>query len=726
MGASSTLLKLLEQDSEVLAGMVDKFARLTKKSQIHVFCFWESQKSDVATVLQKALPFKTPGFKSMEYIVDKHHATYDGVDNLRLASDHFKLNKYSGPKDENFRTVANEIKTAADKAMGIIKSRQSTARQALINDKTYRALINTLGKGFSDTEATIKGTYTGSKGDEPSKIVVDKECYKQWKEQDTLQVIWVHGAAGTGQGSIASSIISVINKTKAEESMVTSFFCDQSDENRRSLQAMLRLLIRQVIETDQDLAVKLLTDSKKSKSVTKQDYDPDALQKVSVLWDALQAMAKEITGGCIYVVLHGIDQLSAESLEQFLQYMKELPDKGTTLDEDVEVSPIKWLLFSRSGRPNIGKCLTSKAHEVKVDDPVNAKYVSDALRAIITARIDELELSAPLSYFVKRHIHYRAEGNSIYVSLVVQELKNALDSGMRKHSEIRALLESLPFGLTDMFEHVRKRILRPTAEGVEYTKEILRCLVLAQRAPTLRELAIMADLPEEHRQDLEQLKIYLIRCGAFIALRGNPLDEDNMKVEWIEIAAQDHLKSSAKEELALDAERKSIQHGIIALRCLEYVYSITGLHGAAETIGNVDDEARQEDNESEDLEHENEEDIEHDAEQHDEEDSSKVENAPTEAGNEEDDQEFDKDEPLSYPVQYWIEHAKLAPVDVIEEFRMSHAFWEQESAARQEWWSFNDSMHVEPNQTNVSPLHVATIGEFPAFVDYCKHTNPAA
>jgi hypothetical protein len=64
--------------------------------------------------------------------------------------------------------------------------------------------------------------------------------------------------------------------------------------------------------------------------------------------------------------------------------------------------------------------------------------------------VDELELSSPLTYFIKRHIHSRAEDNYIYVSLVIQEIKNARSSGMYKHSEIRALLESFPFGLTEM------------------------------------------------------------------------------------------------------------------------------------------------------------------------------------------------------------------------------------------------------------------------------------
>ena len=59
MGVPSSLLKLLEKDSEALIRMLDEFVRLSNDAQIRVFCFFESQKSDIAALLMKGLPFKT-------------------------------------------------------------------------------------------------------------------------------------------------------------------------------------------------------------------------------------------------------------------------------------------------------------------------------------------------------------------------------------------------------------------------------------------------------------------------------------------------------------------------------------------------------------------------------------------------------------------------------------------------------------------------------------------
>ncbi|KAF2113923.1 hypothetical protein BDV96DRAFT_104723 [Lophiotrema nucula] len=120
MGYTSTMMKLLEKDSATLLKMLDEFVRLCNDAQIRVFCFYEALSSDIASVLIKGLPFRTP-----ELVVDKDSATYPGVDSLELFSDHFQLNKYTGPKDEKFAIVSYEIKVTAQRAPGIIKARQN-------------------------------------------------------------------------------------------------------------------------------------------------------------------------------------------------------------------------------------------------------------------------------------------------------------------------------------------------------------------------------------------------------------------------------------------------------------------------------------------------------------------------------------------------------------------------------------------------------------------------
>lgn len=326
-----------------------------------------------------------------------------------------------------------------------------------MEDSTYNAILDALGNGFSDLDKAIKGSVGGSTVNQPS-WVIEADSYKIWKREQETQVLWINGKAGTGQLPIALSVINDLDRTRETPSgtVVASFFCDQGDEMRRSLIGLLKLLVRQVINANRDMAVHLLSDSKKEKrgNISSQAFD---VSSVSTLWSSLQAMMKDPNFGPASFVIYGLEQLSKDSMKELFRYMKDSSAASLTEGSESEGAIIKWVLLSRSGRPDIEKLLKGKSLEISMDDTENAGYVSDALRAEVSARVDELGYSKSLAYFVKRHIHSRAEGNYIYVSLVIQELKN-LDSSSMTHAELRTLLEGFPYGLTDMFEHIRKRV----------------------------------------------------------------------------------------------------------------------------------------------------------------------------------------------------------------------------------------------------------------------------
>lgn len=715
-GTPSSLLKVLEKDSEILRSLLTEFSFMARDAQIRLLCFWEENDSDLVNYMIKGISL----FKSKERIVDQASATIESFESISLMSDHFQLNKYPGPKDGNFTSVSDEIREIASKADSIIKTRQNLLRQSQIDDRTYHSMIDALSKGFVDVEAATKGSYREAKGAKLSSIM-EITSFQQWRTSDTNHVFWIHGKAGTGQGAIASSALEYLKQSLDHNSLVASFFCDQGDRMRRTLKGLLQIIIRQLLDLDQDLSRHLLLDSRGNfKDVGDQTFDPEEMLKIPALWTALKNMAQDLPRSTIYIIVYGIEQLAEDSLEQFLTHIEGTIQPEAATGNSGDVRPIKWLLLNRSGRPSIEKCLKGKVTELDLNDADNCAHVSDDLRAYISVSVDELGLPASLAYFVKRHVYLRAEDNWIYVSLVIRELKNAWKPGYSQHAEIRKLLESFPYGLTNMFEHIRKRILSPQAEGHEYTKEILRCRIVSYVAPTMRELAVMAGLPHEDLEDLEKLKAYIVRCGAFLTLRGNDWDLDNSTVDWIDNSAQEHLTLYAKYDLSLDLN--DMQHGIIALRSLEYIY---------QAIGNED--ISQDNGEQEDLESvadaSNTGSVDVGFGQY-----SPIDDGPqigeaesdvtdTPSVHEEDESENTLDVDLRYPVRYWVEHAKRAPPDVLEEFNFDHPFWEKDSEARQRWWNTIQEVHGMADQEDISPLHMAVILEFPALVDYLISHN---
>ncbi|KAL5117034.1 hypothetical protein ACEQ8H_005121 [Pleosporales sp. CAS-2024a] len=225
-------------------------------------------------------------------------------------------------------------------------------------------------------------------------------------------------------------------------------------------------------------------------------------------------------------------------------------------------------------------------------------------------------------------------------------------------------------------------------------------------------MAVMAGLPMSARDDLESLRASIVRCGAFLTHRGDDWDLANNTVEWINISAQEYLQQYAKDDLGLDM--LGMQHGIIALRCLEYIYEVFAPEPDYEVQYDDAISAVYEDDQK--SEHsQTREDINGEAADKDNGNGSRTRS---------DTASFDADdtnlidECAQYPVRYWVEHAKLAPRDVLDEFNLDHLFWKKDSDARQKWWNLIPDLHTHKNQREVSVLHVGVILNFPALVEY--------
>lgn len=342
----------------------------------------------------------------------------------------------------------------------------------------------------------------------------------------------------------------------------------------------------------------------------------------------------------------------------------------------------------------------------------------------------------------------------------------------------------------------------PQSEGIEYTKEIFRCLILAHRSPTLFELALIADLPQEDRNDETSLRRYITRCGAFVTIS----EIDNETVEWIDVAAKEHLETYAKDQLSLSLT--DVQHGIVALRCLDFVrkYAIvqkeeeadeeppdnqeepdqpdltpigqdasntqvdekpieeedylsqgdqTQTYQASSYSDEYPQQGRQpflhqaqtydgqgydgwpdpeQDYDNQGHEHQNDSfpphiDALNDKDQVIDGQEDPGQPGPTENNRQaelasnsgeiaasEVPEEIQMD--LGYAGECWIQHAKLAPVDVVEEFNLNDEFWVENSRPRNVWWSAYALDNGLAGLADVTTLHIGALSGFSALVDH--------
>ena len=214
-----------------------------------------------------------------------------------------------------------------------------------------------------------------------------------------------------------------------------------------------------MILRNRDLTEHLLDDRKRGKQSVEKSQKHDDLT-MTTLWSNLQNILDDPAVRKAYFIINGLDELDMESRTEFFDLLSPYLEAQSYQKPDIEDSVTKWIFLSRSGRPDIEKTL-SRALVVDMDDKENDDKVNIAVKAEISTQVDKLaklkQYNAGLTYFIKRHIYSRAEGNYIYVNLVIQELKN-LDATQNTVSGIRRQLEDFPYGLTEMFTYIRRRV----------------------------------------------------------------------------------------------------------------------------------------------------------------------------------------------------------------------------------------------------------------------------
>ena len=285
-------------------------------------------------------------------------------------------------------------------------------------------------------------------------------------------------------------------------------------------------------------------------------------------------------------------------------------------------------------------------------------------------------------------------------------------------------------------------------------------MLLAVESPSIFELAMMADLPSDVRFDTEAVKKYIRRCGAFLT---TSIDSEGFEiVEWVDVVAKEHLTTYAKEQLSL--ELNDVQHGLIALRCLETVRDLLEdesddqsddddkcmVGDDANTVSDAmesepaskEDKAQGEDSDDEDTvpgppvagtNVANVDSI--PVEPQEAKTGLKNENAissqPASAGIEPHEQLEVLEKVLTsdyeaqfdyYPVKHWLQHAIQAPVDVIDEFDLNDKFWTEKSQTRAEWWHQYSKSTRYAGIKGITPLHIAALSGYSALLDHLlKH-----
>ena len=217
-------------------------------------------------------------------------------------------------------------------------------------------------------------------------------------------------------------------------------------------------------------------------------------------------------------------------------------------------------------------------------------------------------------------------------------------------------------------------------------------------------------------------------------------EDEDQSVAFIDVAAREHLENYAKDELSLHLN--DVQHGILALRCLDHVRTTfrnqdqreaSEFEQSRETQDSSVERTEIEDAQSsmptdqEGLLADHAQAVgEGEERQNIQEKSTLAELSEHEQDAESETRSDDNDpsapeeregsmNSLEYPCQFWLEHAKEAPVDLVEEFVLDDDFWAEDSSSRDLWWSAYGGFE---GTTGTTPLHFAASSGYLALVNH--------
>jgi len=389
--------------------------------------------------------------------------------------------------------------------------------------------------------------------DESCAWVFEQPTFRDWVEEDRSQLLWVHGDPGKGKTMLMISGIAKLSiRLKDSNTGLLYFFCDAADDRRNTVIAVLRGILYQLI-CQYPWMIHYL----------RKEYDSQANQLFSspkallALWRILQNMLGDPACPDIYIMVDALDECDREQLDGFLVLLKRsIP--STQISSEPRSRKVKWLLTSRNVF-TIRQHMASGCLDLSLE--MYASEVAKAVTIFINDRVRSLAemkgYSPELREHVKTGLYSRAQGTFLWVAIACRELANPNIRSINTESK----LQSLPSGLPALYG----RMLRQMTDNEDMTlrdfaQDILRSVIVAARPLKLQELALVAGLPEDRREDLLALREYVDQCGSFLTISQGT-------VHLVHQSVKDYLLSPSTATVF--SPNVDLQHCLIGKRCFQ-------------------------------------------------------------------------------------------------------------------------------------------------------------
>ncbi|KAF3008558.1 hypothetical protein E8E13_006996 [Curvularia kusanoi] len=738
--AVSRVLYFLEPGNEALDDLRNDFTRICNEldPRIGNVCFYEQRPTDYAKGFLKSAGL---GKLTAEIVVTETSARLEGADPVGFACNHRELNRFDDLKDGRWDLVQTKLQHMVVKSRHVVRSRLKAMRSSVMDDEVIDRLLKNLNvSGVEEKKSAVSQLSGGSSW------ITDNPILKQWMNtggqsdlasrlsgitlnsqvgsvprQDN-QCVWLSGPEGNGKSKAALSTIHCIEDLRYKHarsntsSILIAYFFAAPSPDLSSAESVLKSFLHQLISKRRSLAVYAKDFAHGDKSRKKGvGGASDAMFTVPAMWKVLMNMLEDPAIEAAYFVINSLHELTegAESTKQLFEAIDNdvlgARDPSSPVHNAFEGRrrPMRWLFTSRR-RENIQKLLgnVTGVTEMDLEDPVYGHALREELKELCRQRVAEVArkkgYSSALQYFASHLVEQNAE-NRIWVDVVCRQLELVPANTV----EVRKTLSQAPQNLSTLLDRTWSTVLDEKNEDVEWTKELLRALMLAFRDPTVEELATLAEATHYLKGGGDKSKLLeaIDRCGALVKIIDydeEDVEEGEEEQDWdydevaecrvtfLHDSAKSRLDERAEEFLGLNEDLKQMQHGAMALRSFSKVIkALTPPKEFDDSDDENEDEAPTADGRPSE---------------------GPITNAP--------ETEEETEGALNYCLEYWLRHAQRATSDVVDSLNLDQAFWALTSDVRDKWWTeYTEIDEDYGDLSGMTALHVAAFFGFTPLVE---------